>query len=270
MPENYEEERSRVLSVAEIQELYSIFQRMETDWKNAPDKHRTNRPFTKKSQIALWLCLGTICRIGELLQARWEHVDLRSGVWFIPRENVKGVRNKKQEHYIFLSDFTQHQFAALKEISGQSEWCFPSKNHKNMEKHVCLKSISKQVGDRQIRFKQRETPLKSRTFNNDLVLSGGTWGEWTPHDLRRTGATMMQALEVSLDVIDRCQNHVISGSRVRRHCLHYDYRREKTEAWQKLGAQLEEILARVIEPPRDCRRLIFLREYDNENTKLYP
>ena len=24
------------------------------------------------------------------------------------------------------------------------------------------------------------------------------------------------------------------------------------------------------EPPRDCRRLIFLREYDNENTKLYP
>ena len=115
-----------------------------------------------------------------------------------------------------------------------------------MERHVCLKSISKQVGDCQIRFKQRENPLKSRAFNNDLVLSGGTWGEWTPHDLRRTGATMIQALEVSLDVIDRCQNHVISGSRVRRHYLHYDYRREKTEAWQKLGAQLEEILARVI------------------------
>ncbi|CAM5212246.1 hypothetical protein OURE66S_01524 [Oligella ureolytica] len=84
------------MSVAEIQELYSIFQRMQTDWKNAPDKHRTNRPFTKKSQIALWLCLGTICRIGELLQARWEHVDLRSGVWSIPRENVKGVRNKNK------------------------------------------------------------------------------------------------------------------------------------------------------------------------------
>ena len=80
LPENYEEERSRVLSVAEIQELYGIFQRMEIDWKNAPDKRRINRPFTKKSQIALWLCLGTICRISELLQARWEHVDLRSGV----------------------------------------------------------------------------------------------------------------------------------------------------------------------------------------------
>jgi len=27
---------------------------------------------------------------------------------------------------------------------------------------------------------------------------------------------------------------------------------------------------RYTEPPRDCRRLNFLREYDNENTKLYP
>ena len=26
----------------------------------------------------------------------------------------------------------------------------------------------------------------------------------------------------------------------------------------------------LCEPPQDCRRLIFLREYDNENTKLYP
>ena len=26
----------------------------------------------------------------------------------------------------------------------------------------------------------------------------------------------------------------------------------------------------LFEPSRDCRRLNFLREYDNENTKLYP
>lgn len=88
-----------------------------------------------------------------------------------------------------------------------------------MEKHVCLKSISKQVGDRQIRFKQREFPLNSRVYTNDLVLLDGINGEWTPHDLRRTGATMMQALGINLDVIYRCQNHVIRGSRVRRHYL---------------------------------------------------
>lgn len=29
-------------------------------------------------------------------------------------------------------------------------------------------------------------------------------------------------------------------------------------------------LAKLYEPPRYCRRLNILREYDNENTKLYP
>lgn len=52
-------------------------------------------------------------------------------------------------------------------------------------------------------------------------------GEWTPHDLRRTGAAMMQAWGISLDVIDRCQNRVLAGSRVRRHYLHNDYAEEK-------------------------------------------
>jgi hypothetical protein len=78
--------------------------------------------------------------------------------------------------------------------------------------------VSKQIGDRQYRFKQRKA-LSNRRNDNSLVLSKGENGEWTPHDLRRTGATMMQALGVMPDVIDRCQNHVLAGSRVRRHYL---------------------------------------------------
>lgn len=163
-----------------------------------------------------------------------------SGLFLVKMSKALVIKSKSIK---FLSDFTQNQFAALKEITGQSEWCFPSKNHRELERHVCLKSISKQVGDRQIKFKNRKTALKGRAFNNDLVLSNGVNGGWTPHDLRRTGATMMQALGVSLDVIDRCQNHVISGSRVRRHYLHYGYRKEKTEAWQKLGDKITAIIA---------------------------
>lgn len=37
-----------------------------------------------------------------------------------------------------------------------------------------------------------------------------------------------------------------------------------------LGLFLRPLGYKNTEPPRDCRRLIFLREYDNENTKLYP
>jgi hypothetical protein len=53
---------------------------------------------------------------------------------------------------------------------------------------------------------------------------------------------MMQALGVPLDTIDRCQNHVLSGSKVRRHYLHHDYATEKREAWQVLGTRIEELL----------------------------
>lgn len=245
LPDDYEEERDRILSVAEVRELKGIFKRMEENWLNAPDRRSTSQPFAKKSQIALWLCLGTLCRIGELLMARWEHIDLDRGVWFIPRENVKGQRGKKQEHYVFLSEFTRRQFEALKDITGETEWCFPSKNRKGEVTHVCLKSVSKQVGDRQVRFKNRSKPLKGRAFDNSLVLAGGANGEWTPHDLRRTGATMMQGMGVSLDVIDRCQNHVLAGGRVRRVYLRHDYETEKTEAWHKLGDRIDAILAGV-------------------------
>jgi hypothetical protein len=53
---------------------------------------------------------------------------------------------------------------------------------------------------------------------------------------------MMQASGVSLDVIDRCQNHVLAGSRVRRHYLHHDYAAEKKEAWNLLSNKLIDIL----------------------------
>lgn len=243
LPADYEEERDRVLTPGEIRELADIFRRMDETYQAAPDRRTASRPVDAKTRIALWLCLSTICRIGELLMARWEHVDLQRGVWFIPQENVKGQRGKKQDQHVFLSDFARRQFQALHAITGDSQWCFPAKNRAGADTHVCVKSISKQVGDRQVRFKNRAKPLQGRAFDDSLILAEGKSGEWTPHDLRRTGATMMQSLGVSLDVIDRCQNHVLSGSKVRRVYLRHDYREEKTEAWHRLGDRLEAILA---------------------------
>lgn len=107
---------------------------------------------------------------------------------------------------------------------------------------MCNKSVSKQIGDRQTQFKKRSGPLKHRKHDNSLVLSGGKTGEWTPHDLRRTGATMTQQLGASLDLIDRCQNHVLARGRVRRAYLHHDYAAEKREAWVKLGDRIDLLL----------------------------
>ena len=233
---DYEEERDRILSPDEIRKLNNIFINTQREYDEAPNKYKVERPVIKETEIALWICLSTICRIGELLRTEWEHVNFEEGTWFIPKKNVKGKKRQKQDQLVFLSDFALAKFKELHKLTGHTKWAFPAKHNDN---HVCIKSVSKQVGDRQIMLKNRKKLLQNRVNNNMLVLGDR---DWTPHDLRRTGATMMQALKISLDVIDRCQNHVLKGSKIRKHYFHHEYADEKKEAWYKLGAKIEEIL----------------------------
>jgi hypothetical protein len=61
--------RDRVLSDAELVEL------------------RDALPIAKlqeSTEIALMIMLGTACRVGEISQARWEHVDITERIWTIP------------------------------------------------------------------------------------------------------------------------------------------------------------------------------------------
>lgn len=235
-------QRDRILSTNEIRELRDIFHRMQYEYDTAPNRRSAPQPVEKTVQCAIWIMLSTLCRVGELSMARWEHVNLEAGEWFLPKENVKG---NLDDLTVYLSDFAREQFRHLHSITGHSEWCFPAKRN---EGHVCVKSISKQVGDRQSMFKKGKDgnprkPMKHRRHDNTLVLGDGKNGAWTPHDLRRTGATLMQSLGVQLDIIDRCQNHVLHGSKVRRHYLHHDYAQEKYSAWRTLGERIALILS---------------------------
>tara|TARA_R110001592_G_scaffold19530_1_gene79952 strand:+ start:194 stop:1600 length:1407 start_codon:yes stop_codon:yes gene_type:complete len=244
---DYEEQRDRILTPEEIRELHGIFARLETDYDALPagQKYSGIRPVNQRVQCAMWICLSTLCRIGELLKAEWRHLDLDKGTWFIPAEATKGHKGKRQDHHIFLSAFSIKQFKRLQQETGNTPFCFPGKNSQS---HVNTKTVSKLIGDRQCSFKNRSKPPAGRHHDDSLVLSNGTKGEWTPHDLRRTGATMMQELGVTLEIIDRCQNHLLGGSKVRRHYLHHDYAKEKTEAWCLLGEKLESILLKGQEP----------------------
>jgi integrase len=236
LPMDYTKERTRLLSVNEIIRLKEIFDTTAKIYENSTNKYGVERPLIVEAQLALWICLGTLSRIGELMMAEWRHVDFNDKTWTIPAANTKGQRGKKREQIVFLSDFTLDKFKQLHALSGSSRWVFPARYK---DDHVCLKSVSKMVGDRQVKFKARTRKLKCRVENNTLVLS--EVGEWTPHDLRRTGATMMQQLKISREVINLCQNHVV-GSKVDRVYLLADYADEKREAWEKLGSKLDEIL----------------------------
>lgn len=203
-------ERDRVLSEDEIRDLH----------------HKLPAAgLLQSTECAIWLALSTCCRIGELLSARWEHVDVERGTWRIPAENSKNAK----AHTIYLSDFATQQFQRLYKISGSTAWCYPDRSG---TKSVSLKTVTKQLGDR-----QRETAPMSRRSANIATLKLSE-GHWTPHDLRRTGATMMTRLRILPEVAERCLNHT-EENKVKRTYQRHGYEPEMRDAWQVLGARLE-------------------------------
>ncbi len=85
IPADYEAERSCILSPAELLELHNRFQQMTANYSTLPagQKYEGIRPLKKETQLALWISLGTLCRIGELLRAEWKNVDLDQQTWFL-------------------------------------------------------------------------------------------------------------------------------------------------------------------------------------------
>lgn len=215
-------ERDRVLAEPEIKELASKLP--------AARMQRT-------TELALRIMLLSCCRVGELSQARWADIDFEARTWAIPAANAKNAK----AHTIFLSDFALLCFRELHAITGTvmtddgrtqpGTWCYPASNR---EGFISLKAISKQVRDR-----QRITPLKNRSKNSGALLLSG--GEWTPHDLRRTGATLMGTLGVRPDIIEKCLNHV-EQNRLKRIYQRQELKAEQAEAWRLLGERLEALL----------------------------
>lgn len=176
------------------------------------------------TECAIWIMLSTLCRVGELSKAQWKHIDFDKKTFFIPVDNSKN----EKAHTIYLSDFALSQFRRLAYYRQSDTWLYPNTTDTN---HVCEKSITKQVDGR-----QNETVYSNRSKNNQaLVLPGG---KWTPHDLRRSGATLMGDLGVHGDVIEKCLNHTEENT-LKRVYQHQKLEIEKAEAWRLLGERLE-------------------------------
>jgi len=194
--DDYEEGiRERVLSEAEIRELHEIQVGLRTAYESLSDGHRAVgiRPMKRENELAIWIMLSTLCRAGETLKAEWKDVDLAKAECFLPAPNTK----TKVSMLVYLSPFALRQFEELQTLTGHTRWCFPSRPKGRIregarlpDRHVHEKSASKQVGDRQMRFMNREGSLDHRKHDNSLVPANGERGVWTLHDLRRTGGTL--------------------------------------------------------------------------------
>ena len=118
-------------------------------------------------------------------------------------------------------------------MTGLSPWCYPNRAETGP---LCSKTITKQLSDRQ--RPSNSGTMSNRTNNAQALCLPG--GKWTPHDLRRTGATMMTALGVLPEVAERCLNHT-EENRVKRTYQRHSYTKECSEAWEKLGSRLQDL-----------------------------
>jgi integrase len=177
--------------------------------------------------------LGTAARVGELLRARWTDVELDRGEWHIPAENAKNGR----AHLVHLSEFAVERFEELRALR-ESDWIIGGRVPGNPADE---KALARLVRDRQRveGLPGRTEPLNKRTttYAKALALAGGAW---TPHDLRRTAATLMQELGVLPSVIEKCLNHT-EPALVRRTYQRAEYVPERRSAFSRLGAHLERL-----------------------------
>jgi integrase len=204
-------ERSRVLSEAEIAELA---------------RRMPGAGLLASTKCAIWAMLATGIRTGDLVKAKWSEIDWEARTWVFEPEKDQAHISRK--HTIFLSDFALGQFKKLHEISGAGEYLFPDREGK---KPVSKKSITKQVGDR-----QRTEGLQNRSkLTASLLLPGGSW---TPHDLRRSFATLAVELGVSPGVADLCLYH-IPQNKIARIYNRAKQEKEQAECWRAVGERLE-------------------------------
>lgn len=201
-----ETERDRTLSEDEIRSLPA---KLEDGNMLASTKH------------AIWVMLATLARIGELTGAKQADVDIDTGVWKLP-DTKNG-----EPHTIYLSEFAKTHMAELMRLAGRSEWVMPGTQ---TDSSVCAKSITKQIYDRQ-RGKEKMNGTKNTSA---LLLPGG---KWVPHDLRRTGATLMGELGIDGDVIEKCLNHT-EENKVKRTYQRAVRELEQRNAWRLLGERL--------------------------------
>lgn len=238
-------ERDRFLSAEEIKSLAELL---------------PTAKLNKRTESAIWLLLSTGCRIGELMGAAWSNagktveemtaaadsvnakvgvVDLSAKTWLI-----FDTKNK-QDHLIHLSPFAITQFealAALREVGHDGKptpWVFP--NSKGIAP-VCTKTVNKQLQDRQRAADQR---MSNRAKGTEALLLPG--GPWTPHDLRRTAATLMSKAGVNTPVIHLCLNHK-PQDKLDRIYIQDDHMDERQQAFTVLGKRLQDIVAAASDP----------------------
>lgn len=203
-PEN---SRDRVLNEDEIRKLWAFLEAAQRNEglglrEDQEEGQRKINAISPSVAIALELCLLTLQRAGEVSGAHKDEFNWDEQLWVIPAERMKG----KRAHAVPLSGPAIERFTAAFRLS-KCEFAFPSRDRQN-----ALEA-------------KRLTRAMARACRTLGLTNAG------PHDLRRTGRTMLtsERVGVSYETAERVIAHLV-GSAVSRVYDRNEYLKEKRAA----------------------------------------
>lgn len=145
----------------------------------------------RRNELTIKILLATCTRIGELIGAKWEEIDMERREWTIPPERSK---NKKR-FVIPITDTVASWLGELKTVSFESSYVLPVR-----------KRLDGVEGDRSM-----ESTSLNAAINRLCESLGDKCRRFTPHDLRSTARSHLGAMGVDLLVAERCLNHSLGG-----------------------------------------------------------
>ena len=206
-PGDDEQPRDRKLDADEVRRFWRALDR---------DDIEISRPV----RLALRLILATAQRPGEVAGAAWTEFDLPKKVWTIPPSRAKNGR----AHEVPLTGTAVELIEELQVLAKGRPHLLPSVHSK-------LK---------------RDEPLSQRALSRALrnnIKGGKLFGlePFTPHDLRRSAASMMTALGIPRLHVSKVLNH--TDQDITAIYDRHDYFAEKKQALQTWSDELQAIIA---------------------------
>jgi integrase len=180
-------------------------------------KKLTRSKLNAEVRLALKLILVTAQRPGEVALAAWEEFDLERRIWTIPPERSKNG----QQHEVPLSDLALTLIRHLRRRFGETRYLIPSRCWQARDGGpITVRALSQGVRDRRAHF---------------------ALPNFTPHDLRRTAASLMTASGVPRLHVEKVLDHTIDD--VAEIYDRHDYSAEKRAALSRLANCLEKIFS---------------------------
>lgn len=172
--------------------------------------------------------LLTASRPTEAREATWGEIDEDNATWTIPIERSKN----RKPHIVHLSAAAMKVLEKARPLrqKGKSAPLFPGRTE---GKALSLLSVTRAI---KRLLPAIESKVRKLSKDDEAVLE-----VFTPHDLRRTAATLVTKLHFSRFIAGLLLNH--TDQSVTGIYDQNDYEDEKRQAWRSLGERVAAIMA---------------------------